>query len=119
MAKQATLSGVELPAPGRVSVKIEISADLNVSAYVARQNANRFLILQAGDQLGAGVPELIVGPGLSWRVPVQYAPSRRGMLGIVGHLLVDAEQGEITIADEQTIEDLMDRAEVLYARATS
>jgi hypothetical protein len=39
-------------------------------------------------------------------------------LGIVGHLLVDAETGEVTVADGQTTEDLLERAEVLYARAT-
>jgi len=63
-------------------------------------------------------PELVVGPEIYWRVPVQYAPSRRGPLGIVGHLLVNAETGEISIADGQTAEDLMERAEALYARAT-
>ncbi len=118
MSEQATLAGVELPVPGHVSVKIEISAELNVSAYVARQKANRFLILQTGDQLCAGEPELVIGPVLQWRVPVQYATSWQGLLGIVGHLLVNAENGEVTIADEQTTEDLMDRAEVIYARTT-
>ena len=118
MAKQTTLTGIEIPVPGRVSVKIEIDTEINISAYVARQKANRFLILQAGDQLGAGEPELIVGTTLQWRVPVQYAPSRKGILGIVGHLLVDAENGEVTIADGQSTADLMDRAEVLYERAT-
>jgi len=118
MAGQALLTGIELPTSSRVSVKIEVSAEINVSAYVARQKANRFLILQAGDQLCAGEPELAVGPLLGWRVPVQYAPSRRGPLGIVGHLLVDADTGEVTIADGQMPEDLMERAKALYARAT-
>ena len=119
MTKQAAFTGIELPTPSRVSVKIEVSAEINVSAYVARQKANRFLILQAGDQLCAGEPELTVGPVLGWRVPVQYAPSRQGPLGIVGHLLVDADTGEVTMADGQTPEDLMERAEALYARAAS
>jgi hypothetical protein len=119
MTQQAALTGIELPTSSEVSVKIEVSSKVNVSAYVARQKANRFLILQAGDQLCAGEPELAVGPVLGWRVPVQYAPSRTGPLGVVGHLLVDADMGEVTVADGQTPEDLMERAEVLYARATS
>ena len=118
MAEQVTVTGLNLPATSQVNIKIEISAEVNVSAFVARQKANRFLIMQAGDQLGASTPELVVGPTLHWRVPVQYAPSRRGPLGIVGHLLVDAETGEVTVADGQTTEDLLERAEVLYARAT-
>jgi len=118
MAEQATLAGVELPAASQVSVKIEISARVNISAFVARQRANSFLIMEAGDQLWAGEPELVVGPTLCWRVPVGYTPSRSGFLGVVGHLLVNAETGEIAIADGQTPEDLLTRAEALYERAT-
>jgi len=50
-------------------------------------------------------------------VPVQYAPSRKGPLGIVGHLLIDAETGEVMVADGQTSEDLLARAEALCERA--
>lgn len=118
MIEQAVLTTSDLPSASRVSVKIEVSADLNVTAYVARQKANRFLILQAGDQLVAGDPILAIGPGLRWRIPVHYAPSTRGPLGIVGYLMVDATTGEVAVADGQTTEDLMARAEALYARAT-
>jgi hypothetical protein len=117
MIEQVVLPTMELPVASRVSVKIEVSADINVTAYVARQKANRFLILQVGDQLMAGDPMLAVGPGLRWRIPVRYAPSMRGPLGIVGHLMVDATTGEVAVADGQTTEDLMTRAEALYARA--
>ncbi len=118
MTEQATLTDINFPTPGRVSVKIEINTNINISAYVARQKANRFLILEAGDQLNAAEPELLVGAVLQWRIPVQYAPSRRGVLGIVGHLLVNAQNGEVTIADGQTVEDLMSRADTLYERTT-
>jgi hypothetical protein len=109
MIEQVVLPTMELPVASRVSVKIEVSADINVTAYVARQKANRFLILQAGDQLVAGEPILAAGPDLRWRVPVRYAPSLRGPLGLVGHLTVDATTGEVTVADGQTTEDLMTR----------
>ena len=32
---------------------------------------------------------------IRWRVPVHCAPSKRGMLGTVGHLLIDATTGEL------------------------
>jgi len=118
MAEQATIVGLDFPTTSRVMVKIEVSTDVNISAFAARQKANRFVIMRAGDQLCAGQPELVVGPTLCWRVPVQYAPSRKGPLGIVGHLLVDARTGEVTVADGQTSEDLLARAEALYERAT-
>ncbi|HRQ39753.1 MAG TPA: hypothetical protein PLD25_17745 [Chloroflexota bacterium] len=98
-------------------MKIEISADVNVSAFVARQKANSFLILQIGDQLAAGEPELHIEKELSWRVPVFYAPSRQGMMGVVGHLLVNVNTGEVSLADGLTVDDLIDRAEALYERA--
>jgi hypothetical protein len=117
MAKQATVAGLDLPTASRVTVKIEVSTDVSISTFTARQKANRFLVTRAGDQLCASQPELVVGPTLYWRVPVQYAPSRRGTLGIVGHLQIDAETGEVMIADGQTSEDLLARAEALYERA--
>lgn len=56
MAEQVTVTGLNLPATSQVNIKIESSAEVNVSAFVARQKANRFLIMQVGDQLGAGDP---------------------------------------------------------------
>lgn len=102
MPQQALVTGLELPMASRVLVKIEVQSLVNVSGYIARQKANRFLVLQAGDQLCAGEPQLAIGPALSWRIPVQYAPSRKGNLGIVGHLMVSADTGEVTLADGQT-----------------
>ena len=93
MDDHATLRGMLPTGQSKINLKIEVTAEINVSAFVARQKSNRFLITQAGDQLCAGDPELVVGPKVSWRVPVQYAPSRRGLLGIVGHLMVDADNG--------------------------
>ena len=118
MSTQATIRNLGIPGSSQVTVRIEVSANVNISAFTARQKANHFLIMQAGDQLCAEQPELVVGPTLYWRVPVQYTPSRRGPLGIVGHLLIDADTGEITIADGQTSEDLMARAEAYYERTT-
>lgn len=117
MSAQVTLTGWTLAGQSKVNVKIEVTAQINVSAVIARQKANRFLILQAGDQLCAGEPELVVGATLGWRVPVQYAPSRWGVLGVVGHLMIDADTGEVTVADGRTTEDLMKGAEALYERA--
>jgi hypothetical protein len=84
---------------------------------VARQRANRFLLAEIGDQLGALQPELVIGDAMQWRVAVQYAPSRLGPLGVVGHLLVDAQTGEVSVADGRTVDDLVLSAEALYERA--
>jgi hypothetical protein len=113
-----SLPGLTVSPYSRVVVRFEISADINITAFAARQRANRFLIMQVGDQLGAMQPELVVGATIHWRVPVQFAPSRLGPLGIVGHLLVDAQTGEVSIGDGRTMEDFVANAEFLYERAT-
>ena len=90
----------------QVRVRLEITSHINITAYVARQRANRFLLAEIGDQLGALQPELVIGDAMQWRVAVQYAPSRLGPLGVVGHLLVDAQTGEVSVADGHTVDDL-------------
>ncbi len=118
MAQQASISGIQFPLESRVSLKIEIDSDVNITAFVARQKANRFLIMQAGDQLMADQPALHIDDALYWRVPIQFAPSRMGVLGVVGHLLVDAQTGDVRLADGVSIVELLDRADTLYERTT-
>jgi hypothetical protein len=118
MVQQTSLPGGAISPKSKVVVRMEISTEINISASAARQRANRFLIMQVGDQLGALEPELVVAEQLHWRLPIRYAPSRLGNLGIVGHILVDAQTGETTIADGRTIADLQASAELLYERAT-
>jgi len=118
MSQQASISGIQLPPQSRVSLKIEIDSVVNITSFVARQRANRFLIMQAGDQLAAGQPDLYVADTFYWRVPIQFAPSRQGTLGVVGHLLINAQTGDVRLDDNLTIAELLDRADALYARAT-
>ncbi len=118
MDTQMALPGLMVSPESQVLVRLEITSRINITAFVARQRANRFLLTQVGDQLGALPPELVVGDAIQWRVAVQFAPSRLGPLGIVGHLLVNAQTGEVSVADGRTAEDLALSAEVLYERAT-
>ncbi len=118
MESQMAVADLALPTGSRVVVRLEVSADFNVSAEVARQKANRFLIMNLGDQLHAGLPELTVGRRLSWRVPVHLAMSRGGYQGKVGDLQVDAQTGDIAVEWPQTLEDMANHAEILYERAT-
>lgn len=118
MDTQMALPGLTISPDSQVRVRLEITSPINITAYVARQRANRFLLNEIGDQLGALQPELVIGDAVQWRVAVQYAPSRLGPLGVVGHLLVDAQTGEVSVADGRTTEDLALSAEALYERAT-
>jgi len=118
MSFPVTVSELAPPVGSRVIIQVAVSADFNISAEVARQRANRFLIMNLGDQLHAGSPELVIGEHLSWRVPVHLALSRGGYLGKVGYLRIDAQTGDIEIEPPQTLARLADHGEILYERAT-
>ena len=118
MDTQVSLPGLMISPDSQVRVRLEVTSLINITIFVARQRANRFLLIEVGDQMGALQPELVIGDAMQWRVAVQYAPSRLGPLGVVGHLLVDAQTGEVSVADGRTIDDLELSAEALYERAT-
>ena len=115
MSFPVTVPDLVPPTGSRVMIQIAVSADFNISAEAARQRANRFLIMNLGDQLYAGNPELVIGEHLSWRAPVHLALSRGGYLGKVGDLRIDAQTGDIEVEPPQTLAQLADHADVLPA----
>jgi hypothetical protein len=117
MSFPVTVSDLAPPVGSRVVFQFAVSADFNISAEVARQRANRFLIMNLGDQLHAGVPELVIGEHLAWRVPVHLALSRGGYLGKIGDLRIDAQTGDLEVEPPQSLAQMANHAEVLYERA--
>ncbi len=117
---ESTMAGAVVAAPSgsRVAVRIAIDTEFNVSAVVARQKANRYLLMNLGDQLHAGEPELMVGERLWWRVPVLLGLSQGGYLGKVGELLVDAQSGAVESGPATSLVHMADYADMLYERAT-
>lgn len=110
-----TVPQVQVPGGSQVTLKIEITARVNTTAYVARQRVNRFLAVNAGNMLAADEPELVVGERLLWRVPVLFGTPERGQVGKVGELLVDVESGDVIIDDSTQIEAMLRNAETLYS----
>ena len=55
-----------LPQTGRLEVNIRVSADMNVSAFAARQKANSFILSQISYRMHAGEPKLILGNRVYW-----------------------------------------------------
>lgn len=88
-----------------VSVKIEMTSDVNITPFVARQNVNAFLLHHMGNLVSAGEAALAVaGDQLRWKVPVSCAIAGRGMIS-VGDIAVDVDTGEILL-DESTPSDV-------------
>ncbi|MDP6038301.1 MAG: hypothetical protein QGG64_07115 [Candidatus Latescibacteria bacterium] len=79
-------------------VKIEITSEIHITAFVARQNANMFLLNHFGNLVSAGDPALQVSAGeLCWKVPIRCAIPKTGMQ-TVGDLAVDVNTGEILLS---------------------
>jgi len=103
----------------RVHINIQIQADLNVSAFIARRQVTHYLIDNVSDHLCGETPDLVVdGDRLTWRVPVFLYLTSRGKVGQVGAVDVDAQTGQLQITPALIIE-IEQRARELAARPSS
>lgn len=103
----------------QVDIQIRVSAQMNITPFVARQKVNALLVTKVGTGLGSDDPLLVTTKGrLCWRVPVNLALPSLGRLGSVGELDVDAQTGEI-LASDDILKALADHADRLVAGSTS
>lgn len=107
-----------LPKTGRLEVDIKVTADVNISAYAARQKVNAFVLSDVSYMMVAKEPQLVVGDRICWRVPVALSLISIGDVGEVGTIDVDVETGQMHIAPHQIME-MQTRAEDLARRATA
>ena len=108
----------KLPAnQGRLSVHIEVAADMNISAFAAQRKVTGFVADEISTQLHGGEPVLVVGDRIRWRVPVWLSLPPTGDLGEVGALEVDVETGQLEIT-EALIQEITQRADELARRAS-
>jgi hypothetical protein len=112
----ATLQGLSLPQGATVAIHIDVTAPINISAFVARQKVTQFVIQEISSQLRGDPPDLHVGEHLCWSVPVVLTSPARGPVGRVGEILVDAGTGEL-LADADTVQRIAEYAERLAERS--
>jgi len=84
-----------LPKSGRLEVDIKVTAEVNVSAYAAKQKVNNFVLSEISYMMHAGDPSLVVDERISWRVPIILSQTSQGDVGEVGTIDVDVETGQI------------------------
>ncbi|MEW5986020.1 MAG: hypothetical protein AB1791_05250 [Chloroflexota bacterium] len=107
------LSVVEsLPKTGRLEIDIRVTADVNVSAYAARQKVNNFVLSDISYMMHAGNPVFVLMERIYWRVPVILSLTSRGDVGEVGAIDVDVETGQMRITP-QLMAEINTRAETL------
>ena len=107
-----------LPQRGRLEVDIKVTADINISAYAARQKVNGFVLGEISYMMHAGDPTLVLDEHIYWRVPVILSLTSRGDVGEVGAIEVDVETGQLHVTP-QLIMEINSRAEGLALSATS
>ena len=110
------LPGVTPPQGAIVAIRIELTAQANITPFVARQKVTGFVILEISDRMCGGQPELVVGDRLCWSVPVVLSSPTRGVIGKVGEILVDATTGELLV-EKDTVQRMSDDADRLAERS--
>ena len=81
----------------QLSVNIQLSAPVNVTAFSARQKVTGFVADEISTQMHGGVPVLIMGDRICWRVPVILSLPPIGDHGSVGDIDVDVETGQLIV----------------------
>ena len=110
------VQGLTLPEGAKVDFRFEMTAQANITAFVARQKVTQFVIMEISSQMRGGIPDLNVGERLSWSVPVELTSPARGVVGRVGEIRVDATTGEL-LTDSDTLRGIADNARLLVERA--
>ncbi len=90
-----------IPQTGQLQIDIHLSAEINVTATIARRKVNAFLATYVGNLLLADEPVLTMGERIVWRVPIDLTAPPDGRLGRVGEIDVDIESGELVVDEAQ------------------
>ena len=111
-----SIQGMHVPEGAKLDINISLSAQANITAFVARQKVTQFAMREISNQLRGDTPDLLVGDRLCWSVPVVLTSPAKGTIGRVGEIRVDAGTGEI-LADAATVQGIADHAERLAQRS--
>lgn len=105
------------PWPAQVDIQVHVSAPVNITPFVARQKVNLLMLDRLGNLLHAGEPEFLIADRFYWRVPVLLSTPRKGLIGQIGAVKVDAQTGEVLVEDE-TLQEFAEHADRLLAGTT-
>lgn len=101
---------------GQLSINIQLSATVNVTAFSARQKVAGFVADEISTNMHAGEPTLVVGERICWRVPIILSMPPVGDRGEVGAIDVDVATGQLRVTPE-LIREIEQRAEYLATRS--
>ena len=105
-AATISIGGVGVVEPQRLSITIEIDADVRVSAMEAQREATVWLLDNVGHLAMVDQPRLIIGHRTIWQVPVMLSSPAHSPIGPIGHVEVDAHTGQV-LEETNTAEKLI------------
>ena len=124
MNRAVALQDFAPPLESKVVLKVEVTTQVNVSAFVAQQKVTKLLMERIGNLLYGGEPDLVVSASLAspqqrlrWRVPVVLAYPSSGPVGTVGTIDVDVQNGEV-LSTLASLMEIAARAQDLARRTT-
>jgi len=105
-----------ISAEAEVRYRIEVAFRCAITPFVARQNANVYLLKNVGNMLSAGEPNLFMGESPHWRVPIFCAFPEFNRREKIGELAVDIASGAILLEQSfpSSPREIERHAEVAY-----
>ena len=100
------------PKTGQLSIDVQLSATVNVTAFSAQQKVTGFVADEISTQMHGGEPVLLMKDRIYWHVPIILSMPPTGDRGEVGAINVDVETGQLQITPE-LIEAIEHRADYL------
>lgn len=92
---ESSLAPPPAPAQAEVRYQMEVTFRCTITPFVARQNANVYLLMNVGNMFSAGDPILFLGSQPHWKVPVFCAFPEFNRREKIGELAVDMDSGAI------------------------
>lgn len=108
---------IKIPRTKNIHFKFEVKGEFNITAFVARQKVNRYLLMNTGNLIHSMEPDLVIGDHLCWRVPIGYSLPGQGLLGEVGQIFVEAINGSLLLENSTPIQEIEANAKRLYQKA--
>ncbi|MCI0513123.1 hypothetical protein L0128_07930 [candidate division KSB1 bacterium] len=111
---QVVFENIKIPKVKNLQFKFELQGEFNITAFVAKQKVNRFLLMNTGNLIHALDPDLVLSDSLFWKVPIGFSTPEKGFLGRIGFILVEAINGNLELENSTPIPELEANAERLY-----
>lgn len=118
---ESEITAPSISAQAEVRYRMEVTFRCSITPFVARQNANVYLLMNVGNMFSAGDPILFLGEPPYWKVPVFCAFPEFNQREKIGELAVDIDSGAILLEQSYPFspQEMERYAEIAYRSLTT